>query len=142
MTCTNTGTGAATGATCAITSGGTASNCTVGGIAVTLPLASLASGASIVCAVSATAPPSGSLTINAATGASNDTGTAGKTAAQVVGVTGAPPPPPPPGPSPGATQPIPTLSEWAVMLLSLLLAGIGGLRVRRVHGAGAHTTVR
>ena len=90
LTCTNNGAVAATGATCAVTSGAIASGCRSGAVAVTLPIPSLAPGASIACDIRATAPASGSLTINATTGASNDSGTTGKSASHAVAVTPAP----------------------------------------------------
>jgi uncharacterized repeat protein (TIGR01451 family) len=90
MTCSNQGAVAAVDATCAITSGGTAANCRVAGNPATLPVASLAVGASIACDVGAVAPPAGTLTVNAATGAGNDSGSVGKRASQSVTVTSAP----------------------------------------------------
>ncbi len=41
----------------------------------------------------------------------------------------------PPGPGPGAGQPIPTLSEWAMILLSLALAGAVVFMQRRRNGS-------
>ncbi len=44
------------------------------------------------------------------------------------GVAAPPPPPPPPG-APGT--PIPTLSQWALLLIMLLIAGFGAMRLAR-----------
>lgn len=117
LTCTNQGSGAAVAATCAVVSGGVVTGCTPA-----VPVASLAVGASIVCTVTATAPASGSLVIHVMTGAGNDTGTTGKTDNQAVAVAAA---------VPGAANPIPTLSQWGVLLLSLLLAGAAWRSRRR-----------
>ncbi|KDB53711.1 hypothetical protein X805_06890 [Sphaerotilus natans subsp. natans DSM 6575] len=73
LTCTNAGPDAALQATCAGGAGTTTSNCRVGGVAVMLPLASLAAGQAIVCDIGATTPASGRLTVPATTGAANDT---------------------------------------------------------------------
>lgn len=72
LTCTNLGPSAATQATCAA-AGAMVGTCTVGGVAVTLPVASLPAGSAIVCAVTATAPASGVLALTGLTGATNDT---------------------------------------------------------------------
>ena len=72
LTCTNSGPSAATQATCAA-AGATVGACTVGGVAAILPVASLPAGSAIVCAITATAPASGVLTLTGLTGATNDT---------------------------------------------------------------------
>ena len=48
-------------------------SCTVGGVAATLPVASLPAGSAIVCAITATAPANGVLALTGLTGATNDT---------------------------------------------------------------------
>ena len=89
LTCTNAGPDAALQATCAGGAGTSTSNCRVGGVAVTLPLASLAAGQAIVCDISATTPSSGRLTVPATTGASNDTNTSNNsTSVEVVVLVG------------------------------------------------------
>ncbi len=72
LTCANSGPSAATQATCAAT-GATVGACTVGGVAVALPVASLPAGSAIVCALTATAPASGVVNLTGLTGATNDT---------------------------------------------------------------------
>ena len=72
LTCANSGPGAALQATCSAT-GATVGACTVGGVAVTLPVASLPAGSAIVCAITATAPTNGVLALTGLTGATNDT---------------------------------------------------------------------
>jgi uncharacterized repeat protein (TIGR01451 family) len=72
LTCTNNGPTAATQATCAAP-GATVGACTVGGVAVVLPVANLPAGSTIVCAITATAPANGLLALTGVTGATNDT---------------------------------------------------------------------
>ncbi len=72
LTCTNNGPTAATQATCAAT-GAVVGVCTVGGVAVTLPVANLPAGSAIVCAITATAPANGVVALTGLTGATNDT---------------------------------------------------------------------
>ncbi|WP_310460916.1 SdrD B-like domain-containing protein [Sphaerotilus sp.] len=72
LTCSNSGPTAATQATCAAT-GASVGACTVGGVAVTLPVASLPAGSAIVCALTATVPASGVVALTGLTGATNDT---------------------------------------------------------------------
>ena len=62
---------------------------------------------------------------------SGDTNNLTSTSPVVQQVVNAPGPPPPPPPPPVAGQPIPTLSELALLLLGLLVATIGMARVNR-----------
>jgi len=80
LTCTNAGSAAATSVTCTV-SGATLGTCQVNGTgpAVTQPVASLPAGSNIVCAISGTAPTTGTLIINGNTSASNETNTGNNT---------------------------------------------------------------
>jgi uncharacterized repeat protein (TIGR01451 family) len=90
ITCTNQGVLAASNASCSVSGGATASNCKMGANPVTLPLASLPAGASVSCDVAITAPTSGTFSVNASTGATNDSGTAGKQASINITVSSGP----------------------------------------------------
>ena len=77
LTCTNAGPSAATQASCGATgtsgtTGVTVGTCTVGGVATALPAANLPAGSAIVCAITATAPASGVVSLTGQTGAAND----------------------------------------------------------------------
>ncbi len=121
MTCTNLGAVTAVNATCALSSVGVLGRCWSGLVDTNLPMAALSVGASVVCQVMATAPASGSMTIRAVTGASNDSGNIGKLDSTIIDVISVAP----------SLREIPTLSEWGAMLLSLLLACVGSLSLRR-----------
>ncbi|MFM2119640.1 MAG: hypothetical protein RL722_1108, partial [Pseudomonadota bacterium] len=75
LTCSSSGPAAALAASCSL-AGATLGACTVGGLAVSQspaqPLASLAAGSSIVCAITGTAPANGRLNLVATAAASND----------------------------------------------------------------------
>ena len=71
LTCTNRGPAEALQVGCGA-EGATVGACTVGGAAVTLPLATLPAGGSVTCALTATAPTTGTLALVGTTGASND----------------------------------------------------------------------
>jgi subtilisin-like proprotein convertase family protein len=125
LTCTNVGGGVpATSATCAIASGGTASNCMLQPASTpvaSFPVASVAAANSIVCSVAGVMPTTGALVVNATTSASNDNNPANNTATATVAAQTPPPPPPPPTASVAA----PALSMLMQAMLLCLLLGTG-----------------
>lgn len=64
-------------------------------------------------------------------GEGDNDATAGRVADPFAPMKLAAPPGPGPGPGPGGAQAIPTLSEWALLLLSTLVALLGARRLRR-----------
>ncbi len=131
ITCTNVGGGvAATNATCAIASGGSASGCTLqpaGTPVASFPVASVAAGNSIVCAIAGAMPTTGPLVVNATTSASNDTNPANDSAT----VTIAPQAPPPP-PTPPVTAPALSMLMQGVLLGLLVATGVWLTRSRKL----------
>jgi len=123
FTCTNVGTTTASaGTTCAVS--GLPAGVTVTGCTITPNSAAWVAGnavpvaAVVTCSVSGTPTASGSVTINGSTGATGDTNLANNTASLAMTISAA-----------AQAQPIPTLSQWAAMLMTLLL---GFLAVRRL----------
>lgn len=122
FTCTNVGTvTASAGTTCAVSglpAGVSVTGCTISpSSAAWVAGNSVPVGAVVTCSVSGSPTASGSVTINGSTGATSDSNLANNTASLAITV-GA------------AAQPIPTLSQWAAMLMTLLL---GFLAVRRLN---------
>ncbi len=105
--------------------------------AVDVTVASLAAGDSVTIQLATTvsAQPPASLvnTASLAVGEANAQCT-GNTAqpcmASATVATTNPPVPPPPPPVPTSVQPVPSLQQWSLVLLTLLTAGIGAWRMR------------
>ena len=120
FSCTNGGTGPATSGTlCNVTglpAGVTAGPCSIAGSTWTAG-ASVAVGQTVRCTVSGTPTAVGASTITGTTGAAGDVNAANNSATRRVTVAAAA--------EPAVVQPIPTLSEWAFLLLGGLLAMLG-----------------
>ncbi len=114
LTCTNRGPGDAVAPSCAVT--GLPSGATVTCSPDPVP-ATLAMGASISCAVTYTQPAGQVVTIVGTAGAQNDSNPANNVASLAI----------------GAPQAVPTLGEWAQLLLALLmgLLAVAALRARQ-----------
>ena len=126
--CTNGGTGAAaSGTLCSVNglpAGVTLGACTLGGNAW-VPGAPVAAGQTVQCTVSGTPTAVGASTLTGTTGATGDANTANDSATRRITVAAA-------AVVPSAEiQPIPTLSEWAFMLLAALLAMVGFAGMRQ-----------
>ena len=123
FSCTNGGTAdAVSGTLCEVASlpaGLTVSACTVSPAAAPWRAGdAVPMGATVTCAVTGTPTERGGSTVTGTTGASHDTQTANNTATRSISVSGGP-------------LAVPTLSQWALLMLSLLmLLAMGGLRRR------------
>ena len=121
ITCTNVGAQAATAVNCTVT-GGTTSACTLqpANTPATLPLASLAPAQSISCTVTAPVGANGLYSVTGTAAASNDSNPANNVATTTAGTFVI-----------GPTVIVPTLSQWMLLLLALLVAGAAGAVTRR-----------
>ena len=122
-TCTNVGTAAASaGTTCAVTglpAGVSVTGCTISpNSAAWVAGNAVPVGAVVTCSVSGTPTSGSTLTINGSTGATGDANAGNNTASISITV------------AQGA-QPIPTLSQWAAMLMMLLLGFVAVRRLNR-----------
>lgn len=117
-TCTNTSTVVALNASCSVSGlpAGAVISCSPSS-----PQVTLAAGSSIICTVSFVAPASGSTVVQVTAGANNDGDASNNTATSTV-LVNAPV---------NQTQAIPTLGEWAMLLLASLMAMLGYARIRR-----------
>ncbi len=88
----------------------------------------VAAGETVTCSVAGVPTTPGTSTVTGTTGSEGDVNPANDIATQIVTISAAGPGP---GPGPGGVQPVPTLSEWATMLLGGLLLGFGMIRARR-----------
>ena len=126
--CTNSGTAAATGATlCGVSglpAGVAVGACSIGPTSAPwMPGSPVPAGQTVSCAVSGTPTTAGAFAISGTTGATGDVNSANNSASEVVAVGTA---------APAKAQPIPTLSEWSLIVLSALMAAFGaGHALRR-----------
>jgi hypothetical protein len=104
--------------------GGGTITATAGSATISLSGASLAASSSCTFSVNTTATSVGVQTNTTGTVTSNEGGTGGTATASVT-VTSGPPPPPP------TAEPIPTLREWVLSLLALMLFVAGGFALHR-----------
>ncbi len=128
FTCSNIGTSDATAGTlCAVSglpAGLSQDACTISPAASSWVAGNaVPAGSTVTCSVSGTPTAAGSATLSGSTGATGDSNPANNTVSADLNVAAAPPA--------GNVTPIPTLSEWAMIALSGLLAVWGVLTMRR-----------
>ena len=125
FTCTNAGSGAAANAQCGVAglpAGVSVGTCTVSpGSTLWAAGSSVPAGQTVTCTVSGTPTAAGNASVVGTTGATGDGNAANNTASLSITVGTTPP---------AAPTSIPTLGEWALMALSLLLALVGAGAVR------------
>ena len=122
--CTNQGPLDATAATCTLTGlpNGLSYSCPV----IPVPFAK---AVSVTCTISGTPTAAGTSTVTATTGATNDNYAANNSVPGDLVINAAPPQPP----NGGAATHVPTLAQWALLLLAGLLAAFG-IRMTRHRG--------
>ena len=128
FSCSNSGTAGATSATtCSVSglpAGLTVVACTIGPAAAPWVAGNpVPASSTVTCTVRGTPTAPGGSTITGSTSAGGDANPGNNTASREVTVSAAAPP--------AAVQPIPSLSEWASIVLSGLIALIGSARLRR-----------